>query len=614
MIRDLAGGFQQAQQQFPKIIQDNYRLKEGLYIRLELGKSWAEQAADFEKNHLIVARKEEPAASELLPWFICQEYASSLIDMNKPVDPKKQVHGNNPFTLFMKRDVFLGEKEAAKFSVRENIERFLIAAGREAVRQKWLELLPQDKSKSSQGLDFFQDSDYARALAYLDSEERNGLIDQVAQWYDTYLEELTAFIRPLPFKNYVKLFFTVPPVYQNLPSEELYELEYLLYTIPKIFNSNDYNQIGTAGLIGLPSFDMSMNSKKPFLAHKTMRVEAPDRVPLQQALLARKTTEWLAAAKPVYVMNKLGYGSGFVPPAGPVPPEGTFHIYLDGKYNEIYGYENVPFPPQTKLAVDWGNFLQVRNSDGEERYYDALADTAAVHKAISNRFFRGRLGQSFLTNEPEVRAGDFTAQMVALYMQSRQALHDWLYKGTSISLQGLFAKITLRLLVEQLLQVETVRLADLADAFNLRLSIQMVLDEKGGQMMADRIKDTVDSLRAKLVSTGLAVCESDEEFYFTAGQLAYYLVSQSRAQKLTGDKYEPFLRAKNGKQLKQRLQEIYMLYKHEIWVNHVRFNQAFSMVMGYLPETDNRGDAREMLLAGIFAYNLLFEKTDKGAE
>lgn len=614
MIRDLAVGFQKAQKQFPTIIQDNYRLKEGLHIRLELGKSWAEQVADFEKNHLIVVRKEEPVASELLSWFIRQDYASSLIDMNKPVDPKKQVHGNNPFTLFMKRDVFLGEKEAAKFSVRENIERFLLAAGRESVRQKWLELLSQDKSKSSQGLDFFQDSDYAKALAYLNSEERTGLLNQVGKWYDTHLEKLTAFIRPLPFKNYVKLFFTVSPVYQNLSSEELYALEYILYTIPKIFNSNDYNQIVTTGLVGLPSFDMSMNSKKPFLAHKTMRVEAPDRVPLQQALLARQTTEWLASARPAYVTNKLGYESGFVPPSGAVPPEGTFHIFLDGKYNEIYGYENVPFPPQTELEVDWCNFLQVRDSDREEKYYGSLSGTAAVHKAISNRFFRGRLGQSFLTNEPDVRAGDFTAQMAALYMQSRQALHDWLYKGTSISLQGLFAKVTLRLLVEQLLHVETVRLADLADAFNLRLSIQMVLDEKGGQMMADRIQTTVDSLRDKLTSGKLAICESDEEFYFTAGQLAYYLVNQSRAQKLTGDKYEPFLRAKNGKQLKQRLQEVYMLYKHEIWVNHARFNQAFSLVMGYLPQTDNRGDAREMLLAGIFAYNLLFEKTDKGAK
>lgn len=613
MIRDLAVGFQKAQKQFPTIIQDNYRLKEGLYIRLELGKSWAEQVANFEKNHLIVVRKEKPESSAILAWFVCQDYASSLIDMNKPVDPKKQIHGNNPLTLFMKREVFLGEKEAAKFSVRENIDRFLAATGRDSVRQKWLELLPPSKGKSSQGLDFFQDSDYAKALAYLESEERASLIDQVTKWYDTHLEELTSFISQLSFKNYVKLFFTVPPVYQNLPSEELYDLEYILYTIPKIFNSNDYNQIITSGLVGLPSFDMSMNSKKPFLAHKTMRVEAPDRVPLQQALLARQTTEWLAAAKPVYITNKLGYESGFVEPDGPVPPEGTFHIFLDGKYNEIYGYENVPFPPQTELEVDWCNFLQVRDSDGEEKHYGTLSGTAAVHKAMSNRFFRGRLGQSFLTSEPDVRAGDFTAQMAALYMQSRQALHDWLYKGTSISLRGLFAKVTLRLLIEQLLHVETVRLADLADAFNLRLSIQMVLDKKGGQMMADRIQATADSLRAKLISGELAVCENDEEFYFMTGQLIYYLVNQSRAQKLTGDKYEPFLRAKNGKQLKQRLQEVYMLYKHEILIKHARFNQAFSLVMGYMPETDNRDSARDMLLAGIFAYNLLFEKTDKGA-
>lgn len=614
MIRDLAVGFQKAKEQFPKILQENYRLKEGLYIRLNLEKNWAEQVTDFEKNHLLIVRKQEQTSSSLLSWFTCHDYASSLLDMNKPVDPKKQVHGNNPFTLFMKRDVFLGEKEAAKFSVQENIDRFLLATGREPVRQKWLELLPQGRGKSSPSLDFFQDSSYAKALAYLDSEERTGLIARIAQWYDTQLEELIAFVERQTFKNYIRVFFIVPPGYQNLFDEDLYDLEYVLYTVPKIFNSNDYNQIVTAGLVGLPGFDMSMNSKKPFLAHKTMRAESPDRVTLQQALLARQTTEWLISAKSPYTTHKLGYESGFVPPNGSTMPEGTFHIFLDGKYNEIYSYENVPFPPQTELEVDWCNFLQVRDKDGEEKYYQPLSSTADVQKAISKQFFRGRLGGAFVAVEPEVKAGDFTSQMTALYMQSRQAFHDWFYKGTDISLRSLFARVTLRLLTEQLLHVETVRLADLADAFNLRLSIQMVLDEKGGQMMADRIKETVDSLRNKLVLGVLAVCERDEEFFFMAGQLAYYLVKQSQAQKITGDKYEPFLRAKNGKQLKQRLEEAYMLYKHEILVHHVRFNQAFSLVMGYVPESDNGGSAREMLLAGIFANNLLLEKTDKGGE
>lgn len=613
MIRDLAVGFQKAQEKFPDIIQHNYRLKEGLYIRLDLTKNWENQSEAFEQNHLTIIRKEEVQDSELLKWFKRQDYLSSLIDMNKPLDSKKQIHSNNPLALFMKREVFIGEKQEAKFTVAENIERYLLAAGNESVRQKWLEMLPQATRKISQALDFFQNSEYAEALVYLESTERSKLLEQIAEWHRTNIKELTAFVGQLPFKNYVKLFFTFPANYQSLSSEQVYELEHDLYTIPKIFNSNDYNEIAAGELVGLPSFDMTMNSKKPFLEHKTMRTQAPDRVTLQQAMLAKQATEWLAAAKPPYEMNKIGYES-FIPSSSPLPPEGTFHVYLDGKYQEIYGYENVPFPPTTYLEIEYYNFLHSKDHKGYEKSYNTITTTEELQAAISSKFFQGKMDKSFILSEPDVKAKVFTAQMAALFMQSRQAFHDWFNKGTTISIQGLFAKVTFRLLVEQLLHVENARLTDLADAFNLRLSIQMVLDEKGGQIMADRISGTMDSLRGKLVSDKLAVCANDEEFYFMAGQLAHYLISQSKAQKITGEIYEPFLRAKNGRQLKKRLEEAYKLYKHEIITGYRRFNQAFSLVMGYDPQSDNRGSARELLLAGIFASNLLFEKTDKGAE
>ncbi|TWH48779.1 hypothetical protein [Sporomusa sp. KB1] len=638
MIRDLTVGFQKAQEKFssniqekfPPIIQDNYKLKEGIFIRLNVNQSWEDQVASFEQNHFIIRRQEEPQNTELLNWFKCQDYLSSLVDMNKPVDSKKQVHSNNPLALFMKREVFLAEKQGGKYTTQENLERYLLATGSDPVRQKWLEMIPKVKSRSSKDnsqrevkpsvnglakeLQFFQQSEYAVALTYLDSCERLQLIGQITKWYHTNLAVLTEYIGQLPFKNYVKLFFTFDSPAPTLVCEQIYAFEYVLYTIPKIFNSNDYNQLVAAELVGLPSFDMTMNSKKPFMEHKTMRSQAPERVTLQQAMMAKQTTEWLAAAKPPYATNKIGYESGFVPPTGHVPPEGTFHVYMDGKYNELYGFENVPFPPTTTVQVEWLNILQLKDPAGDEKYYETIQTAEALQKTISSRFFRGRLNHSFILNEPDVKAGEFTALMAALYLQSRQAFHDWFYKGTTVSLRGIFAKVTFRLLVEQFIHVETSRIAELADAFNLRLSIQMAIDDKGGKIMADRIKGTMDSLRDKLVNEGLVVCANDEEFYFMAGQLAYYLISQSRTQKITGEMYEPFLRAKNGHQLKKRLEEAYMLYKHEIFSGYRRFNQAFSLVLGYVPETDNQGSARELLLAGIFADNLLFEKNAKGVE
>lgn len=631
MIKDLAIGFQQAQHQFPSIVQDNYKLKEGIYIRLKVDQSWEDQFAAFDQNHLIIRVKEDvPQKNELLNWFKQQDYFSSLVDMNKAVDSKKQVHSNNPFSLFVKREVFLEEKQGVKFTMAENIERYLLATEAEPMRQKWLELIPSVKKNSSKGkrqekpnqeffglpdgLEFFQGSSYAEALTYVDSSERVQWIKRIAQWYETNLAHLTSYLTQLSFKNYVKIFFALnTPTTSEYPySEKIFAFEYLLYTIPKIYNSNDYNQIVNQELVGLPSFDMTMNSKKPFMEHKTMRIEAPDRVSLQQAILAKEAMEWLAT-QPKYATNRLGYESGFAPLRGD-SPQGTFHVYMDGKYNELYGFENVPFPPTLSFNVEWLNCLQLKH-EGDLKYYGTITDAEALQKAISGKFFRGRMNGSFILNEPDVKNKEFTAIMVALFLQSRQAFHDWFYKGTTLSLRPIFTKVTLRLLEEQLIHVETSRMADLADAFNLRLSIESLLEEEGGKRnMADRIEKTVALLRDKLTGEGMAVCSNDDEFYFMAGQLAYYLMKQSKAEKKTGEVYEPFLRAKNGQHLKRRLEDAYMLYKHEISSSYRKFNHAFSMVMGYVPEQGNEGSSRELLLAGLFADNLLFEKSAKGVD
>ena len=632
MIKDLAVGFQQAQQQSPSIVQDNYKLKEGIYIRLNVDQSWEDQLAAFDQNHLIIRVKEDaPQNFELLDWFKRRDYYSSLVAMNKSVDSEKQVHSNNPFSLFVKREVFSGEKQGVKFTMGENVDRYLLATDVEQIRKNWLKLIPSVKEKGGKGkrqdneeqtsdglsdrLIFFRGSAYAAALAYVNNPNRLQWIERITHWYRYNLSQLTDYITRLPFKNYVKIFFALnTPATSESPScEQIYAFEYLLYTIPKIYNSNDYNQIVKEELVGLPSFDMTMNSKKPFMEHKTMRIEAPDRVSLQQAILVKEATEWLAT-RPKYATNRLGYESCFAPPKGD-SPEGTFHVYMDGKYNELFGFENVPFPPTLSFNVEWLNCLQLKDREGDLRYYGPIQDAEALQKVISGKFFRGRMNGSFILNEPDVKNKEFTAIMVALFLQSRQAFHDWFYKGTTISLRSIFAKVTLRLLEEQLIHVETSRMADLKDAFNLRLSIQSLLDEEGGKRnMADRIEKTVALLRNKLMSEGMVVCSNDDEFYFMAGQLAYYLMQQSKAEKKTGEMYEPFLRAKNGQHLKKRLEDAYMLYKHQISSSYRKFNHAFSMVMGYVPEQGNEGSSRELLLAGLFADNLLFEKLVKGVE
>ena len=607
MIKDMVGSYRQAKQLYPSLLFDNLELGEGLYIRLNVQIPWEEQINEFHYHHVQVTSKGTDSQQvELIQWVKERDYYSSLIDMNKPVDPKKQVHSNNPFALFVKRDVFLEEKST--YTMMENITRYLSFTKVDAVKQKWLALIPGVKE-----IDYFKASEFKDSIEYLLSDYRSQCIQRIEQWYAENLEALQASIQSMKTGKYVKLFFDLDPFVKGdsaLTNDEMVKFEYELYTIPKVFNSNNYNQLDNGNLLGLPSFDISMNSKKPYLEHKTMRMGVPDRVPIDQALLIKEVAEWMLS-KDKFTIHRLGYETGICPTSGSVP-EGTYHVYVDGKENEIRGFENVPFPPNRSIYIEWQNVLMLRDhvSVGYKSY-DSIDHSAQLQKQISHYFFHGQMNGQFLMNEPSIKPLAFTATMQALYMQSRQAFYDFIYKGTSITISPIFAGITLRLVEEQLLHLESSRLTDLADAMNLRYSIIMMLDEKGGKAMADRIQSTITALRRQLTGLDQPYCANDSEFYFLVGQLAYYLVSRSKttSDKKTGGLLEPFLRAKDASQLKKRLEESYALYKYDISLGYQKFNRAFSMVMGYEPDQTD-ANAKDFLMAGIFADNLFYEKAE----
>ncbi|MCM3337625.1 hypothetical protein M3650_02945 [Paenibacillus sp. MER TA 81-3] len=631
MLQDVSDSYLLAKEKFPDIVFDCHRPKEGLYVRLQLDQSWDEQCDSFEQNHLLIYAKEDiaPAQKEIYEWFRMRDYYSSLITMNKAVDTGKQIHSNNPFALYAKREVFLDEKQGSTSTMQEHVNRFLGMTLPDQVRQKWNSLIPK-KSISQKGADpitpeaLFAKTEYAVALDYLASDLRSGRVDEIAAWYAANLGQLTEFIRSIEFKNYIKLFFTITQddsTLDSLSCENIYRQEYILYTIPKIFNSNDYNQLVDGQLVGLPSFNVSMNSKKPFNEHKSMRVQVPVRVTLQEAILMKQASEWLLS-KPKYVMNKFSYESDFtIIPAS--RPQGAYHVYVDGKENEVLDYENVPFPTEMSIKIRIQNVLGTTSGkDKDRKEYPYIENTEQLQREISRHFFRGRMNGQFVRDEPKPKHKDFTSVMAALFMQSRQAFHDWLFKGTELTIRPLFARTTVRLIEEQMLHVEPagqnkgnqLDLRWLADAMNVRLSLISYLERnEGGRTMSDRITGVMDSLKDNLAVGCENICKDDMEFYFLAGQLAYYLKSQSETQQKKGDLLEPFLMARRSDQLKKRLEEAYILHKHKIRLHHEKFNRAFSSVFGYKPEAGLEGDAREMFMAGLFAENWFYEKGEKSS-
>lgn len=126
--------------------------------------------------------------------------------------------------------------------------------------------------------------------------------------------------------------------------------------------------------------------------------------------------------------------------------------------------------------------------------------------------------------------------------------------------------------------------------------------------MVSKLEDIIDGLKAKIDTKGMVYCDSDEEFYFMAGQLAYYLIYQSEASNKNFGMFEPFSLVKNSNQLKRRLEEVFETYSHKISIDNIKFKNTMAMVMGYETQTKITHEMKDFLIAGILSNNLLYEK------
>ena len=66
--------------------------------------------------------------------------------------------------------------------------------------------------------------------------------------------------------------------------------------MPNLYNSNDYNVSVEGSILGLPNNNMGMNSKKPYLANRTRKVETPYLLDQKNAKLQNLLFDYLSGS------------------------------------------------------------------------------------------------------------------------------------------------------------------------------------------------------------------------------------------------------------------------------------------------------------------------------
>ena len=104
--------------------------------------------------------------------------------------------------------------------------------------------------------------------------------------------------------------------------------------------------------------------------------------------------------------------------------------------------------------------------------------------------------------------------------------------------------------------------------------------------------------------------ENDAEFAFAAGQIIYYLLSQSETGNKTHALLEPFLQKTDDDQFKLAIARTLDRYKHNISFHARRFNKLAAEVLGYSTD-ENIKNLMPMILAGYFSDNVIFWKPEE---
>lgn len=582
MIRDLLDVYQQNAAE-DQLVLDSYQLKEGLYFKL-FGFGKEPEVLHIEKNlHYSGA---------LWEFFKFADFYSQLVDMNKPVDPKKQIHSNNLYSVTFKAGTLM-EGTDAESKFRESIARYFEA----------LRVLKKDDVKILKSYKFPPVNESMLL------KNRDYIVGLICYLKDKILE--------YKIKNnlYVKLYF-------NADGSE-YVQESKRYLIPKIFNKNDYNLTINEVLYGLSNNNMGMNAKKPFLEHKTTNFKVPFRVTVEEALTTKKFFTWLNNQKDA---DGKFVTAGYLPISSAknfalrkkeLQAENAHFLHIEqGKQPIIDEYDFVPgISDKLDPPVPLRNYLLLDEFDAKNIWKKSELETL-----VDNWFFNGNLIKNYFNKSPKPNSV-FSTFQVNLLIRYRDALRNFFQKGDNTGILNCLDALSKDMLKDMLLRSTYRKLEDtnIARGLNLRLSLFKYFNIKEKENMGDQVRKLSEDLKDKLIKEktdpdafGNIYCENDDAFYYYAGQLVRYQLSKSQAQDLKYYIINTILDAKNLDKFKQEIRNLQKKYSHAIGFSNIRYNKLLTAVMGYRCESFNKAGF-DMFLAGVASKNMIYytEKKEK---
>ena len=503
------------------------------------------------------------------------DYYSNLVDMNKPMDPKKTIHSNQIYSFFIKKD-----------SIRENKLTKAIIEG-----YKKNLLNPEEKYNSKEAKELYKN--IAEKLSKIEKD----IVEDIFLWIEDNVNE--NLLDNDNKKDYLKIFFVEDNLDKSL---ELFRNEHKRYLIPNIFNSNDYNKRIGETIYGLSNNNMGLNAKKAFLENKTRRISTPYLVNTDEILLQYAFYN--------YLLPEVKQGNYFIyfTENEIIPktykegcPNGAKYL-LNASYSkdvDIKNFNVISKNSSEEISINFKEILHQKKKDTDEIEYGNLNKEKMMNNINKILFYNSLLG-NFLLNDGDLDIKDI--EVKKLLMKYRNSFYKWFYLNDEAEVKKNIRKIYLDAVMVAIGNGHFFKASQQLD-FGFCLEKYFY----GKSELMEEIMNVKEVFLNHTLSEEDWEFSNDEEYFFAVGQILAYInyMRNSKAKSLNFIKQLIFV--KNIDVLKEKIKKIIISYSHIFETKNKKINRTVSNISLYQPK-EIRVD---ILLAGFTADIIFFKKREE---
>lgn len=352
---------------------------------------------------------------------------------------------------------------------------------------------------------------------------------------------------------------------------EVYKQDNISYLNKKIFDSGTEKKINNT-LVGRYGGFLTLNSNKPLL-----KLHGLDEINLctkEEAIEYRNLLLYLGNNREK--INGL-YG-------------GEIKVNFNPKDQQVENFDIIPFEVdrEEENLIEYKNILHLKNFTEEK-----INIVNKINFLLDGYLYKQGFGKY--------------DNFCFLY---KDAIEKFVHEQNTQKLINVAKKITSQLISLNLHSDNQYKMQDVIN-FNLNL-LNSVLGEKNKELMDymyEKIFEKIKNYREEFT------IENDEEFIFLAGQMAYFLVSKSKAQVLTNKLLTKYIKVKKLSRIKEMLAIDFNTYSYDESL-FSRINKIFAGLMNYDIKSDVINDKeKNIFLGSLFGENLLYKSTkNKGSE